>query len=276
MLKNFLNSSSLTIVALLGLPLMAATRSDATTIVRVTITNLAPAQGTVLTPFWVGFHDGNFDIFDINAPASPSLERLAEDGMTDGIANDFLNSGAGLVEGTITGAGLGAGTPPVIPPATSATQDFILDGILPSSRYFSYASMVVPSNDAFVANGSPFAFKIFDDNGQFIGADLIITGDLVWDAGTEVNDEIPANTALLGQQAPNTGDVENGVVALHPGFVAGGNILNAFAQADFKAEGYQVARIVVQQVAVPEPGSILSLLGLGGLIWGWSRLPQER
>ena len=30
--------------------------------VKVTIENLAPVNGVYLTPLWVGFHDGSFDI----------------------------------------------------------------------------------------------------------------------------------------------------------------------------------------------------------------------
>lgn len=36
----------------------------AQTQVIVNIENLAPQQGTFLTPVWVGFHNGNFDIYD--------------------------------------------------------------------------------------------------------------------------------------------------------------------------------------------------------------------
>jgi hypothetical protein len=49
------------------------------------------------------------------------------------------------------------------------------------------------------------AHAIFDEAGNFIGADFIVLGSNVLDAGSEVNDEIPANTAFFGQMAPNTG-----------------------------------------------------------------------
>ncbi|MEA5552563.1 spondin domain-containing protein [Anabaena cylindrica UHCC 0172] len=54
----------------------------------------------VVTPLWVGFHDGNFDIFNLNESASSSLERLAEDGDTAPISNLFSSSGNGQVQGT--------------------------------------------------------------------------------------------------------------------------------------------------------------------------------
>lgn len=239
--------------------------AKANTLVKVTIENLAPSDGTVLTPLWVGFHDGTFDTFNVGGKASPALESLAEDGITDGLKNDFVSGSAGVVEATITGVGLGPGTPPVIPPNSSASQTFTVDENLATSGYFSYASMVVPSNDAFIGNDNPSAFKIFDDQGNFLGADFIVRGDRVWDAGTEENDEIPANTALLGQTAPNTGVTTDEAIVAHPGFIPGGNILTAFAGADFTQPNYEVARITVEQV--PEPTTIAgSLLIISGLL----------
>ena len=48
--------------------------------IKVTIENLAPAGGNFLTPVWVGFQDGSFDLYDLSSPAGSDLERLAEDG----------------------------------------------------------------------------------------------------------------------------------------------------------------------------------------------------
>jgi hypothetical protein len=233
--------------------------------VRVTIQNLAPEHGNYLTPAWVGFHDGSFDLYDQGAPASAALERLAEDGNTQPISDAFAASGAGAAQATLLG--------PIIPPLAPGqmtSMDFMLDGSLASSRYFSYATMIIPSNDAFIANGDPQAFRIFDDMGKFLGADFFVTGAMALDAGTEVNDELPANTAFFGQAAPNAGMTEGGVVHLHPGFhpKGSGGILDdpMFANADFTADGYQIARITVTEV--PEPGSValLSSLSLAGVV----------
>ena len=38
-------------------------------------------------------------------------------------------------------------------------MNFNLDGSQPSSRYFSYASMVIPRNDAFIGNGDLIASR---------------------------------------------------------------------------------------------------------------------
>ncbi len=230
--------------------------------IRVSIENLAPNHGTFLTPVWVGFHNGTFDLYDNGVAASPALERIAEDGNFAPLRTAFAASGAGTVDGAVFGNSI----PPVMPGETGAAW-FSVNPNSPTSRYFSYASMVIPSNDAFIANGNPLAFEIFDAIGNFHAVDFIVTGDRVLDAGTEVNDELPANTAFFGQAAPNTGVNENGVVHTHSGFNApgSGGILDSpqFANANFKATGYQVARIRV--TAVPEPGSVALLVGMASV-----------
>lgn len=231
---------------------------------RVTIDNLAPENGTFLTPVWVGFHNGTFDIYDrdVSLDLFPGTEALVEDGITAPLSARFADEAPTGVDGTIFGPNgpLGVGE------STSFTFD-----VDASNQYFSYASMVIPSNDAFVANGNPLAFEIFDDAGKFLGADFTVTGSQVLDGGTEINDEAEFSTAFLGQQTPDTGVDENGVVTEHPGFEPGGRILSAvdfgpnsltFTGADFTQPGYQIARIRVEKV--PEPATVLGLLALSG------------
>jgi len=139
--------------------------------------------------------------------------------------------------------------------------------INPLHRYLNYASMVLPSNDAFIGNANPLAFALRAGSGQFRSFSFNVMGRNVWDAGTEVNDELASTTAFFGQSMPNTGTTENGVVTQHPGFMQGGRILSAaqFANADFTQAGYQVAQFEV--AVVPEPSTYLlmgaGLLGLG-------------
>lgn len=257
--------------------------------VRVEITSLTPAGGVFLTPVWIGFHDGSFDLYDrgaaVGAGSLPaSLEALAEDGATGPLSADFAASPAGAnggIDATVPGT---TGLPgPHDPGEQTVSGPFLLDPVM--NRFFSYASMVIPSNDAFIANGNPLAVSLFDAAGDFIGADFVVLGESVLDAGTEVNTEEDA--AFLNQSAPNTGVDENGVVELHPGFngslgnplgtpvnilgtnAAGpnGDIMIDAVAGDFTQPDYRVVRFRIFQVPEPTSLAVLAagLLGLAGL-----------
>lgn len=222
--------------------------------VMVNIENLAPDRATFQTPHWIGFHDGVFDIYNGNTPASTlpipgsvGVERLAEDGNTVPLSEDFQQLVPDGVDATV------AGPNGAIGPGETATISVILGSENPNQRYFSYASMVLPSNDFWYANGNPQTHPVFDENGNFIAQDFFVINEDILDAGTEVNDEIPENTAFFGQMAPNTGVDENGVILdfdpadpltffQRPG---SGGILDApdFAMADFLQNGYPFVKI---------------------------------
>lgn len=236
--------------------------------IKVTVENLSPVNGTFLTPFWVGFHDGSFNPVTLGSAAPAFIERIAEDGDFGPLQTAFAASAATpLTQGVLFGPSI-----PPIGPGEQSSLSFILDGSLASSRYFSYASMVIPSNDAFVANDNPLEHMIFDSAGNFLSTSFVLLGSEVLDAGTEVNDESPLNTAFFGQMSANTGVDENGVIQLHPGFqpVGSGGILDnaQFANADFTARGYQLARVTIS--AVPEP-AVMTLMGIGLLAMTWPR-----
>mmetsp|Transcript_31633 Transcript_31633/g.52786 ORF Transcript_31633/g.52786 Transcript_31633/m.52786 type:complete len:105 (+) Transcript_31633:1-315(+) len=90
---------------------------------------------------------------------------------------------------------------------------------------------------------------IVDEDGNFEGAEIIVWGSSVLDAGTEVNDELPENTAFFGQAEPDTGVNENGVVTLATGFkdASEDGILAdpIFSNADFTVSGYQVMNVKI-------------------------------
>jgi hypothetical protein len=215
--------------------------------ISITVENLAPPKGTVLSQLWFGFHDGSFVVYKSGSPASPALERLAEDGNTGPLTVDFNRSGSGVVQGTVFGSD---NVLNVIAPSSVTSMKVSIDPKDPHSKYFSYATMIVPSNDAFIANEDPKAHKIIDDQGNFLGAEILVLGSEVHDAGTEVNDEAPFHAVGAGPiLIHNAGVVENGTVKLHEGYKPGGSILTnpAFANANFKVGGYRVARITVKK-----------------------------
>ncbi|MFY8136193.1 MAG: spondin domain-containing protein, partial [Aquimonas sp.] len=191
-------------------PLLRVTLAPAEQRLRVRVRNVQPAGGVFFTPFWVGLHDGSFDLYDRGAPASPALERLAEDGSVAPLAASFAGAGSDAVVAHAPGF---AGAP-VFEDGASAEAELRVD---PSrERWFSYASMVIPSNDAFVANGEPRQFEVFSEDGRFHPLHVRVTGGMVLDAGTEANTETDA--AFLNQSAPDAGTIEALGVRLHPGF----------------------------------------------------------
>jgi len=127
---------------------------DGTRDIRVTITNSGPEGGTFLTPPWVAIQDGTFDIYDRGGEAAEFLERLAEDGTTDAIGEAFADSGAVGAAGVITGPdGVAAGP---LDPGESGSIVLTVDPT--KSQFLNYASMVIPSNDAFISSpGDPTA-----------------------------------------------------------------------------------------------------------------------
>ncbi|MGI9437286.1 MAG: spondin domain-containing protein [Geminicoccaceae bacterium] len=240
-LKTRLLASSVLGVAM-AIPSLAFAQSIPSVVVKVE--NLAPERGTFQTPVWIGIHDGTFDIYDRDVAADTLLgpgvvEALAEDGNNGPITDTFEARNPGRPQANL----LAPGGP--FQPGSRSALTLQVD---PSSdQYFSYGSMVIPSNDFFVANGNPLAHQLFNDGGNFVGQDIIVAGSEVLDAGTEVNDEVASNTAFLNQPALNTGADEGGTVVLGNGFAAPGSlaypngVLNhpAFAIGDFTADGYR-------------------------------------
>ncbi|MFK7820978.1 MAG: spondin domain-containing protein [Planctomycetaceae bacterium] len=153
----------------------------------ITIENLADDDGLYLTPFFVGLHNGRFDIGTRGARASEALEALAEEGDTAGLHEQFEEDASHGSSATILAPGGFAGAP-VFDPGESVTQ--IIDVDSPAvNRFFSFASMVIPSNDTFVANLYRKAHGIFTRRGEFRGpVEIMVYGKDVFDAGTEVND----------------------------------------------------------------------------------------
>ena len=167
--------------------------------ISITIENLQTPGGLSFTPFWVAAHDGSFDTYDGGASAAgfPGLEEIAELGDAGPLRAAFASSGAG-VDDVITNP---ASTPPVFGPGASATR-LLNVGDPTLNRYFSYASMVVPSNDFFIANGNPLAHELFDSAGVFRGPLVIdIYGRDVNDAGTEENNVDVGPAFIVGADA---------------------------------------------------------------------------
>ena len=232
--------------------------------VQVTVENLTPEGGVFNTPVWIGFHDGTFDLYDVGTAATIGLERLAEDGSVADLSMEFMAAQPTGQEGLVLDPPGFAGAPVFDPGNTSSLT---VDVDAASNPYFSYATMVIPSNDAFVANGDPMAHRLFDNEGNFLGPiSFVVFGNQVRDAGTEDNTEEDA--AFLNQMGPNTGVTSNGVVSMHPGFngsvanpdgapqnilggtAASGDVIDT-VEGDFSRPGYQLLRITITDGTTP-------------------------
>ena len=204
--------------------------------IQVSIENLSPVGGLSATPVWVGFHNGDFDVGREGRRAVdfPGLELLAEEGDTRELGARFDATSNGI-DATIGAPGGFAGAP-VIEPGEVARQVVNVDNTR-QNRYFSYASMVIPSNDGFVANLNSKQFELFDRAGNFKGPISIdIYGGNVWDAGTEVNN--PRGGAAFSTEGGTSVD-ENGVIARHAGldnFVGTGLPTGTNVQSAFRSQ----------------------------------------
>ena len=269
-------------VAALGITAMSANAD-----LRVTIENVNEGGNFFFTPFWVGLHNGGFDSYDGGTPAAmwPGLTELAETGNTGPITAAFAASPAGLAGGvdtTITSVAF-ATDAPVLNPGESTTIT-METGDRAVNRYFSYASMVVPTNDLFVANGNPLAHPVFDENGVFLGP-IVIEIRQVNDNGTEVNDafggaafsanggDATVERALIRNFFTDPGDSAYLASFFGSETVTGFGIDNAFAEDEV------IARITISSVAPENCPADLDYDGMVGftdltqLLASWGACP---
>ena len=175
-------------------------------VVTVEVSNMHPGLFS-FTPPWVAFHDGTFDAFDAGSPASMGIETIAELGDFSVLAGEFAGSAASGVDGAVLSDDP---PPPFLPGEGGALMLDIGDASV--HRYFSFASMLLPSNDAFIGNDDPMAYEIFDAGGSFLGPVTIdVYASDVWDAGTEVNDISSGPAFVVGADA-TAGTDEDGMV----------------------------------------------------------------
>ena len=139
--------------------------------IEVKITNLSAK--VVLTPPIVAASRGQITVFQLTEPASEALEMLAEEGLTDELAMMFQEHNASVAQAD----------GPILPGQT-------LTLYVSGHRYarISLASMILPTNDGFVALNSK-RIKPYGTTTAFLSA---------YDAGTEFNDEDCGNIVNPG------------------------------------------------------------------------------
>lgn len=210
---------------------------------------LAPAYGV--------FHDGSFDFFEPGTTASAALEMLAEVGDTSGYSEP---NGMTIVDGG-----------PFFPGGGMASAVYAVSG---GDMYFSIASMILPSNDWFVGNDSPF--DISSLLGASVGSSMMFDLTTIWDAGTELEDFAYApGGGLVGITTPSDpagGTDQSGVVASVLGADPFASFANlepvSFDTTTIDPAGGAIAGVTI--TVVPEPSSF-ALLGVGALALAFRR-----
>ncbi|MCR9159373.1 MAG: spondin domain-containing protein [bacterium] len=177
----------------------------------ITIENISD-QGPITTPFspgvWIEQDSTVAPVYTLNAPASESLEALAEDGDPSALATDIEGIGAGIIQSGVFDTPTGGAMAAPIMPGESYEIAFTAQ---PESR-LGLASMMVGSNDVIWATG-PAGISLYTGDGSPI--DREITGDLnLFDAGTEAN-QPPAGGLYQppGMLGADVGPEESGVIS---------------------------------------------------------------
>lgn len=248
--------SSYVRAALAVVTLGAGLQAHAMVMVDVTVENLVPANGISFAPLHVGFHNGSFDSFDLGSVAGAGIVSVAEGGAGNVWQADFAAADPGATRGTIGG---------LLQPGQSASLSFVVDPL--TNPYFSFAAMVVPSNDFFIGNDSPTRYQLFDAAGQLQIGSIVQTASQVWDAGSELFD--PAAAAFVGDNGLRT--PQGSVVAFNFAELAAFNGLMTGAGYVFDSQlagSDEIYRISFNVSAVPEPGTY-GLMGAGLLGVGW-------
>jgi hypothetical protein len=173
----------------------------------VTNTSDGTAYPGLLTPVLHAVHDGTSRLFTMGDPASAGLEGLAEDGSPTVLLSEVM-ADPGVLAAAVQAIPDGGANPGPIGPGESYSFRVTADS---AHRFLSFASMVVPSNDTFIAP-VPGGIEIVDTAGNPRNA-LDIAADLqsviAWNAGTEANQAGAAGRDQAPQQAgPNTGAAE--------------------------------------------------------------------
>lgn len=160
---------------------------------KVSITNLT--KSVSFTPVMVAAHSDKVSLFELGKPSSDAIGRVAEGGDTSGVAamfdsyHDQVKSLGGL---------LNAGE----------TAELVFEGISRQVK-FTVASMLLPTNDAFVAQ--TFTLKKWKHSKTFFLN--------AYDSGTETNDELCVSIPgpVCGGEPFSPEDEGEGFVHVHSG-----------------------------------------------------------
>lgn len=233
--------------------------------VQVTVENLVAPNGVSFAPLRVGFHQGIFDAFNLGQVATAPIISVAEGGSGNAWFPAFAAADPTATLGTVVPNPAGPLTP-----GASGTASFMVDTDL--NPFFTFAAMVVPSNDFFIGNDSPTRHRLFDAAGNLLITNILQRARDVWDAGSEIFD--PAAAAFVGNNDLRAN--QNSVVAFNFAELAAFNGLTTAAGYTFNSgltADTSIYRIsfALAPAPVPLPGGMPLLLGGIASLAVWSR-----
>jgi hypothetical protein len=150
--------------------------------VLVSIENLAPTNSNSISfaPLHVAFNSGSFDAFNEGVAAGPEIISVAELGAGSEWQSAFAMADPTAVRGAID-------MPfPLLPGASGSKLFSLIDTTL--NPFFTFAAMLLPSNDHFIGNDSPTQYRLFDAAGNLAITSITLMASDIWDAGSEAFD----------------------------------------------------------------------------------------
>jgi len=232
--------------------LFASTAHAQQRLVKVTINNVAPTNSVSFAPLHLGFHSGVFDAFNNGQTAAAGIVSVAEGGVGDVWQADFAAAEPNATRGVI-------GMP--LFPGQSRSQTFVVNAGL--NPFFTFATMVIPSNDLFLGNDNPMRYRMFDVMGNLLINNISQSVGQIWDAGSEVADPLNAAFVVGGNNSART--PQNGVVSFSASELGVFNGLTTAAGYVFSDSQLNpstaIYRLDFESTVVPEPSTLLLLSG---------------
>lgn len=192
--SKFLSLKGLTAACGLALASTTVYAGDAT--YEVSITNLTRAQ--TFTPILVASHRGGVSLFEAGSAASTELAALAEGGDVDPLTT-LLTANDKVIDVDNSGDLLAPGASVTV---TVSAED--------GAKYISLASMMIPTNDAFISLNDVRAPR---------GHNTRHYTSPAYDAGSEPNDELCISMPgpVCGGEGGSPGAGGEGYVHIHTG-----------------------------------------------------------
>ncbi|MFN0160393.1 MAG: spondin domain-containing protein, partial [Burkholderiales bacterium] len=223
----------------------------ATVNLTITAENLAPTNSVSFAPLHFGVHSNLFDAFNIGQVATAPIISVAEGGGGEAWQAAFAAADPNATRGTI-------GMP--LFPGMSRSLTVAVDTSV--NRFFTFASMVIPSNDFFIGNDS--AIVLFNPDGSLARTTINQKARQIWDNGSELLDPSAAAFAVGGNNDLRT--PQGSVVAFNFGELHAFNGLGTAAGYTFNSQlvgDTDVYRLSFAIAPVPEPETYaLMLAGL--------------